>query len=139
MLSESKRLGIRNFVKETLGCACPDELFADIGCHLNSAVGPEAPYTQRLLVGQRLLVYLLNLPDAGALESLLPAMIEQGRRERDGKGLNRFRAVIVTAAKAQVQPRAEALFAEIDGKDDRVHLHVLAPGDILDKDWLLSS
>lgn len=125
MAEKAKHTEIKGFVKGTLHCNCPDEVFADIDLRKNPYVSSYLPYSTRLLVGQRLLIYIVNLPDVASLPSLLPSMIGAGKRERDEKGLNRFRAVIVTPTKEDLEPIATELFDAISGRDDRMHLHVI--------------
>ena len=126
MLSQTEHAAIKSFVKNTVGCVCPEEVFAAVEYHKNAAVSHAEPYSIKCLIGQRLLIYIVYYPTVFALQSLLPLMVKVGKRERDEKGLNRFRAVIVTEAKADLAPVAAGLFDELSGRDDNIHLHVIA-------------
>ena len=55
---------IEHFVRDTLGCRCPDEVLRSISIdHLYAADGA-TPYT-RLIVGNRLLIYVLEAESGG--------------------------------------------------------------------------
>jgi hypothetical protein len=126
MCSETDRTAIKRFVRETLGCACPDDVLTDIEYYDNVRVGPDCPYSVKFQVGHRLLIYLLKLPDSDSLQGLLPIMLSEGKRERDNLGFNRFRAVVVTDRKSELALLASRIFAERPDKDDKIHFHVLA-------------
>jgi hypothetical protein len=76
---------------------------------------------------ERLLIYLAPLPHAMRAASGLGAWVAAGLAERDGRGMNRLRLVVVLD---DPSPEAVALiesaFRELPDLDDRVHLHVLA-------------
>jgi hypothetical protein len=51
------------------------------------------------------------------------------KKERDEKGLNRFRLVLVFDDPEKVRPGAERQFEELRGSDEKVHLHVISRKD----------
>ena len=60
-------------------------------------------------------------------------MLEAGRKERDERGLKRFRAVLAIDGIPQyVEREATAYLSEYTGKDDRIHVHVVSSADIKD-------
>jgi hypothetical protein len=130
MLSQTNHTAIKRFVQTTLGCACPDEVFAVVEYHVNTLISPDLPYSFKLLVGQRLLIYVLRGVTPQGIKSLLPIMFTKGRQERDEKGLNRFRAVIMTDRVDELEPDATELFKTLSDRDDKLHLHVLAGDEI---------
>lgn len=123
--------GIRQFVRHTLGCSCPDDVFEHIeqGASHTSLIG--TPVTYRILVGNRLLVYLWEPDDINSLTRDLPVVVERGRRERDNRGYNRFRLVILTRWPEQWGKTAEDLFRTATGDDTRLHLHLVDAGEAL--------
>lgn len=130
-VTPADQTAIERFVRVTLGCRCPDEVFQSIAIERVGAPGEAGPLT-RLLVGNRLLIYLLErdgseLP-AGALEALCAA----GRADRDRHGLNRFRLVVGSARPDELRPTLRECFGSAAGADDRAHLHVLAPDQVRD-------
>ena len=80
---------IEHFVRGTLGCQCPDEVFQSISID-RSGTADDAASCTRLLVGHRLLIYVLDAASFGVAESALADLVARGRRERDERGYNRF-------------------------------------------------
>ena len=119
-------LAIERFVRETLGCACPDEVFRSIDvrtkARLNSCLSLHAAVT----IGNRLLVYVADAGTAGCVEEHLPVLTAAGKKERDERGLNRFRLVLVADRPEEVRLAAEQRFAEIRGTDEKLHLHIIS-------------
>ena len=54
---------VETFVRGTLGCGCPDEVFQQV--EESALAAPEAPAAWRIAIGGRLLVYLWQ-PARGA-------------------------------------------------------------------------
>jgi len=129
---------VKDFVAGTLGCGCPDSVFGQVDYDARSStLGPDLPL-QRLLVGNRLLIYILECNDAAALRKLLPQLIEKGKAERDRRGYNRLRVVVSTGQPELIRHEAEQLFSGVGGLDDKVHLHVLSGCCSLEvlRDWM---
>jgi len=109
------------FVRQTLGCTCPDEVFDDVRVGCPSLLTEIAPAgSVEILVGRRLLVTVV--PTAGLAD---PAgqgrqMLERGREVRDAQGLNRYRLVLVGPLDAGARAALEAQVL-----DERTHLHLL--------------
>ena len=123
-MDPGQKAAIERFVRGTLGCQCPDEVFR------NMEVGPLAlpggsGTGRRLVIGDRLLIHVVTAserPELLGLEELAIA----GRDERDHLGLNRFRLVIGMPTAASDTSSLEQRFRRALGVDDRAHLHVLA-------------
>lgn len=115
----------RHFVRERLGCGCPEELLARIDID----IGPEPPPMIRMRVGGRLLVHIRVCPDPGRLPRLLAGWLADGVMQRDAMGFNRFRLVLATTDPDTVRADAEALFASLGG-DERTHLHLVSLAEI---------
>ena len=113
---------LRQFIRETLGCSCPDEVLEAIECTPAAAGYP----LQKLNVGGRLLVYIIDAGEAADLPAAVRAALERGVAERDTGGFNRFRLVLSAAHPEQVRGPAEQAFAESSWHDEKTHLHVLA-------------
>lgn len=123
------RQSLEEFVRGTLGCQCPDEVFRSISLDHQRAPGCAWPFA-RLAVGDRLLIYVL---EAQALTTAaVSALASQGRAERDAKGYNRFRLVIASDTPARLIDAARAGFARVADEDDRAHLHLLASDQLPD-------
>ncbi len=123
-MNPAERASIERFVRGTLGCRCPDEVFESITVH--HATSPETadPYT-RLAVGSRLLIYVLEFPDRRVAPATVERLASRGRSERDAHGFNRFRLVVGCDPAARDPGELAAGFASITDNDDRAHLHVV--------------
>ena len=128
-MRESKRLEIERFVKGTLGCACPEEVFRQV--ELETATEPcGAGLMTRLVIGRKLLVYVAVPSASTQFPKQLVDLARHGRRERDEKALNRFRLVLVSYGCAATERRVrEAIGGMLEG-DDRAQVHVVPRGDV---------
>jgi hypothetical protein len=120
---------IERFVRGTLGCRCPDEAFRSISIERIRAPGEAGPVT-RLLVGNRLLVYVPGRDGSELSPESLEALCEAGRADRDSHGLNRFRLVVGSAQPAGVSSALQDCFHSAAGHDERAHLHLLARDEL---------
>ncbi|EXJ13972.1 hypothetical protein [Imhoffiella purpurea] len=116
------------FIRRTLGCGCPPEVFehiADGPTHVSRAAGVR----RRIDVGGRLLIYLVEPSDAAQALSSLHGWIAAGKTERDAAAMNRLRLVVaLNAPDPEEVERLEGAFAEAARGDERLHLHILDPG-----------
>lgn len=124
-MNPADRQSIEHFVRTTLGCHCPDEVFQSIVIERAPTARDALPCT-RLVIGNRLLIYILETPSAEATAAAVSKLTTQGRTERNAKQYNRFRLIIVSAHPTQVLDDASTSFAGVVGNDQRAHLHVLA-------------
>mgnify|MGYP001245933161 CR=1 FL=1 len=124
-MTTAGRAGIEQFVRGTLGCGCPDEVFQSIAIR-RLPVGADGPAVVELLVGSRLLIHVVAPPSGDGAAGWLERLAMNGRATRDRHGYNRFRLVV--AAPRGVAPPAdlESRFARTAVGDDRMHLHVVA-------------
>lgn len=107
------------FVRETLGCGCPDEIVArtDVERSADGELG--------LNVGGRLLVRVLQPDDRDRIIELFPETVERLCAERDLRGFNRLRLVAVCDEPEMLGPVLEGLLPAIAAADDRVHVHAV--------------
>jgi hypothetical protein len=117
--------GVEPFVRGTLGCQCPDEVFEAIESGPLRVVNLPTGAT-RLLIGRRLLIYLVHdVSEERAIE-LVTGLLAHGRAERDAQGYNRLRLVLAAADPHRVLEVARTCF-EIEARgDERLHLHVVS-------------
>jgi len=118
------REAIKLFVQQTLGCGCPEEVFEHIDCQFNIKLNHEIILRNKIKIGNRLLIYVLEVNNAGPIKSILPFLVAAGKTERDNLRFNRFRLVLVTDKSDELKQAAESMFNTIN-KDDKVHLHVV--------------
>ena len=117
-----------SFIRDTLGCQCPAELFQELTDEVELSAGPLfsafsqadsslIPFLDRVLsVGGRLLVVVTRSREKGTLLSLLAA----GKVVRDNLGFNRLRVAVIFHGE---QPGSVNIVSS--GLDDRTHLHFL--------------
>ena len=119
------QLLIKNFVQNVLGCTCPDRVFEQI--EDNHVLPSISPHSRSISIGGRLLIYVWKMEDRleEPQEGLL-AMLEAGKKERDVHGLSRFRAVLAVENPQIIVPKANFYFSRFQGKDDRMHIHVIS-------------
>jgi len=116
------------FVRNRLGCDCPDEVFEKIEYgEINPA---EGVYARTITVGGRLLIYIWNINDPALLEAEFSTVFAFGKDERDRRGLNRFRAVLAADDVETIRSIAEPLFEGLVDKDEKIHLHVMATENV---------
>lgn len=116
--------GVKRFVRDTLGCTCPDAVFNHIDSRRKVVLG-ELTLSRRIDVGHRLLVYLLESDDPDFLGTRLPDVVALGQAERDREGFNRLRVVVATGNSQPVSLVAQRAFDHAAGRDERLHLHVV--------------
>lgn len=123
--ADQDRVAITHFVRGTLGCGCPDEVFDSI------AVEPVVPTTDglpvlQLLIGSRLLIQLVAPPHDATAAGWIERLATAGRAARDRHGYNRFRLVVVTSAGHALPADLAERFVRLAANDERSHLHVVA-------------
>lgn len=115
---------IKTFVQETLGCGCPEEVFRTIDCNRAVRLSNEAVLNCAITIGNRLLIYVMEKRIADLDEKLLAFLVSAGKKERDSRGLNRFRLVIVADEMAEKGSLIH-MFEKLQDKDGKIHLHVI--------------
>jgi hypothetical protein len=111
---------LRAFVRDTLGCSCPEAVFDSVAVGELVVDGQVAG--TRLVIGDRLLIYLVEraVPSAA-----IGALAAAGLADRDRHGLNRLRLVVGAADRATADALETAFAAAIPG-DAKAHLHCVS-------------
>lgn len=117
---------IKRFVRETLGCSCPEEVFEKI----EYQTGGDDISGSKINVGDRLLIYLIVVDREAGIQRLINSALEQGIMERDSKGLNRFRLVLVASEPDVLRGPAELAFGNSRCADGKTHLHIVRESDV---------
>jgi hypothetical protein len=112
------------FVRETLGCGCPDDTLARI------VVERGADGSPGLDVGGRLLVATIPHEDLDGLIDGFPEVVERLRSERDRRGFNRVRIVVVHPSPDALGETLTEMLGAVLAADNRVHVHVLTPDEL---------
>lgn len=113
--------GVKRFVQDTLGCRCPDAVFADIARRSLD----QPPGAREILVGGRLLIHALCVDDTTDPATATAMAVARGIAQRDREGLNRFRLVLVADRPEVIRSDVEAAFREAAGDDPKAHLHLV--------------
>lgn len=124
---------IVSFVKGTLGCQCPDEVFSQVDFQENCRLNIDLWLRSKINVGNRLLVYVVEAINTTFVHDNLLTLIFFGRDEKELKKFNTFRLVLVADAAAEVKAVAEEIFNDLHNVMDLgegLHLHVVSRGDI---------
>lgn len=119
---------LTSFVRGTLGCECPDEVFSQIVVRLVAADSP-SPVKLAIEVGGRLLIHVIEEGEAMEDPGLIQEVVEEGVRARDARGFNRFRLVVAAADDAD-RATLRGRFDAVPTRDERTHLHVLPAASI---------
>ncbi len=120
---------VTRFVREVIGCNCPDDVFSHIEFRYGSSAVKSCSADCELRVGGRLLIVVTSEPVA-KLSSHLGPVIAEGKRARDEDGFNRFRLVVQTANALEEKERLFNVFDALPDKDEKTHMHVLDKGKV---------
>jgi hypothetical protein len=118
---------VEHFVRETLGCTCPDDVFKDIRQPDPCAVFASAYAVYE--IGGRLCVAVFVPANWCDLAQKLGQLVADGMQYRDQHGFNRFRLVIACSDDDAVTQLPQA-FDALPNIDDKVHLHVVPPNQL---------
>lgn len=116
---------VQTFVQQALGCGCPEEVLQTI--LTNDFTLPARPslLIRRLLIGNRLLVYLAAPDGDTRVADLLTTLAVHGQKERQEHGYSRVRVVLLSEQPDRDRIMLEQRFTAIRGDDVRLHLHIV--------------
>ncbi len=117
---------IKSFVANTLGCNCPEEVFETISLEDDCQTIADVPVSCRIVIGNRLLIYIAKAGNVTKPEEQLRALVETARKERDENKYNRARIVLTADDANATDPDLRVLFEEIRGDDEKMHLHIVS-------------
>ncbi len=124
---------IVNFVQNSLGCGCPPEVFDNITFIENFTLCQNTILKYKLIIGGKLLIYVIENADTEFIENNLINVIFMGKAERNSIGLNRFRLVLVYKDIDEIKTAAEEYFSlmtDYETDADKLHLHIIYPGEL---------
>ena len=116
---------ITRFVREVLGCNCPDEVFQRVELKRGSTAINSCRADCEIQIGGRLFIVVTSEPAERLTPSVLGQVIAEGRRARDAGGFNRFRLVVRAEQPEQVKDQLLQAFEAIPARDEKTHLHVV--------------
>ena len=119
---------IAEFVRNTLGCNCPEEVFRYIDCRTVVNIDESMLPACEINIGNKLLIFATAIDDVDSLMSVLSKLVRAGINKRDEKKFNRFRLVLLTAGASYLAEQASEIFNSL-AADEKVHLHVINKDD----------
>ena len=135
-ISEADKQAIKKFVREVLGCTCPDEVFANVSFEKNPSKLAEISQGDLVSIGDKLLVYLTSTNDGELLAGKLEQILHQGRELRNIRNFNRFRLVVSCENEQAIRDRLNQKLKNMDNIDERLHLHVIGSDQLPHVDML---
>jgi len=124
-MTHPDRASIEHFVRGTLGCGCPDEVFQHLVISQLPPIAGRPPIVQ-LQVGSRLLIHVVAPPDGATASDWIEQLAANGRTTRDRHGYNRFRLVIASPAAVISARELQERFARAIVGDEKAHLHFVS-------------
>ncbi len=122
---------IKQFVQETLGCGCPEEVFLQIEHTKGEPITGELILRDRIVIGRRLLVYIFEDTDGEDIqETVIKTLLTAGVRERDRNSFNRFRLVMLTQTPEDNKELSDRVARVVAEFDDRTFTHIIAGDSI---------
>jgi hypothetical protein len=115
---------VKTFIRQTLGCDCDESVFEHIENDHNVEAGG-VRLRNRINVGGRLLVYIIDAESPGFVKSHMPGLLDAGRKDSDDHHFNRFRLVLVASGDSGLKAAAEHEFRRSKAVDEKVHMHIL--------------
>ncbi|MDT8302323.1 MAG: hypothetical protein RQ760_12625 [Sedimentisphaerales bacterium] len=119
---------ITEFVRNTLGCNCPEKVFLYIDCHTVENIDENIVPAYEINIGNRLLIFTAAINEVNLLKSAIPKLVRAGIKKRNEKKFNRFRLVLLSAPGIDIDEQASEIFGSL-AVDDKVHLHVINKDD----------
>ena len=118
---------IEQFVRKTLGCTCPEQVFQHIECKADVGVGDNIILCYEINIGNKLLIFVFKADDIimDQLGPFISQLVAAGTSKRDERGFNRLRLVLVCKTPDSIADKILAVFNSLDVDDDHVHLHVI--------------
>jgi hypothetical protein len=122
---------LKSFVREELGCGCPDEVFSEIQIEQNPHAFHGLPIDCLVTIGDRLLIGVcLSERLHNGMGPEIEKSLAAGKQLRDSVGFNRFRLVVVSEGPDRMVDAIREQITPLKGLDDRVHWHVVRPSSI---------
>lgn len=122
---------IQHFVRLTLGCACPEEVFSHTTCQHSVPLTDTLWLSHKIDISSRLLIYVFTTNNSELVMNVLPELVLIGKDERERKGYKRFRLVIASDHPDTISVHAKKTFNTLDCIDEKIHLHIIHSDELL--------
>ena len=113
---------LKVFVKNTLGCGCPEKVFEKIDVSKRPMVADVKGIT-RIVVGDTLLIYPIQPESPGDFVDSVESIGLAGKTDRDTNSYNRFRMVLSSFEDETQQEEVAGRFSKLFNTDEKMHLH----------------
>jgi len=113
---------IEVFVKNTLGCGCPEKVFEKIDVSKLLIPGYEKEIT-RIVVGDTLLIYLIRPELIANFVDSVEAIGLAGKNDRDTNKHNRFRLVVSGIDDDVLQGKVSVRYSKSFNNEEKMHIH----------------
>ena len=108
---------LKVFIKNTLGCGCPEKVFEKI------EVSELHKEITRIVVGDTLLIYITSVSRSTDFAESVASIGLAGKNDRDANSYNRFRLVVSGFTDDVQQAKVSANFSELFDTDEKMHIH----------------
>lgn len=125
-----EKQAVKKFVRQTLGCTCPDAVFNYVECEESTRLSAAILLSYRINIGHRLLIYVVKTNHPHFIDRYLSTLVRLGKDERDRMGFNRFRLVIATDKVQEIGPSVDKIFKDLEDRDDKINVHVVSIGEV---------
>ena len=116
---------LKVFVKNTLGCGCPEKVFEKIDVSKLPTVEHEKEII-RIVVGDTLLIYIISLEPSGDFVDSVESIGLAGKADRDTNNYNRFRLVVSSFEDDVQQEKISERFSKSFNTDEKMHIHFVS-------------
>jgi hypothetical protein len=116
---------LKVFVKNTLGCGCPEKVFEKIDVSKLPTVEHEKEIT-RIVVGDTLLIYIISPEPSGNFVDSVESVGLVGKADRDTNNYNRFRLVLSNFEDDVQQEKVSERFSKSFNTDKKMHIHFVS-------------
>ena len=116
---------LKVFVKNTLGCGCPEKVFEKIEVSKLLTEEHEKEIT-RIVVGDTLLIYVIRPEPSGKFVDSVESIGLAGKTDRDTNNYNRFRLVVSSFEDVTQQDKVSERFSKAFNTDEKMHIHFVS-------------
>ena len=113
---------LKVFIRNTLGCGCPERVFEKIDVS-DLQTGERDKKITRVVVGDTLLIYVMQRESSGNLVDRVESIGLAGKTDRDTNNYNRFRLVVSGLEDVAQQKEISERFSKSFNTDEKMHIH----------------